>query len=84
MLLIQMSNWKTQLSAAQNHAHFGQNEQCIAICNDLLKEHSSDNELILKVNSLFLGYGFLGNARDCLFNGLKVFGDPLLKININS
>jgi predicted O-linked N-acetylglucosamine transferase (SPINDLY family) len=77
MLLIKMSNWKTQLSAAQNHAHFGQNEQCIAICNDLLKEHASDNELILRVSSLFLGYGFLSNARDCLSNGLKLFpADP--------
>ncbi len=68
-----MPNWKTQLSAAQNHAHFGQNEQCIAICNELLKGYSSDKELILKVSSLFLGYGFLSNARDCLSNGLKLF-----------
>jgi predicted O-linked N-acetylglucosamine transferase (SPINDLY family) len=68
-----MSNWKTQLSVAQNHAHFGQNEQCIAICNDLLKGYFSDKELILKVGSLFLGYGFLSNARDCLSNGLKIF-----------
>ena len=72
-----MPNWKTQLSAAQNHAHFGQNEQCIAICNDLLKEHSSDKELILRISSLFLGYGFLSNARDCLSSGLTLFpADP--------
>jgi predicted O-linked N-acetylglucosamine transferase (SPINDLY family) len=72
-----MLNWKTPLSAAQNHAHFGQNEQCIAICNYLLKEHSSDKELILKVSSLFLGYGFLSNARGCLSNGLNIFpADP--------
>jgi protein O-GlcNAc transferase len=72
-----MPNWKTQLSAAHNHAHFGQNEQCIAICNKLLNEHSSNKELILKVSSLFLGYGFLSNARDCLSNRLKIFpADP--------
>lgn len=68
-----MPNWNTQLSAAYNHAHFGKNEQCIAICNELLKEHSSDKGLILKVSSLFLGYGFLSNARDCLTNGLTLF-----------
>ncbi len=72
-----MPNWKTPLSAAQNHAHFGQNEQCIAICNELLKGYSSDKELILKVSALFLGYGFLSNSRDCLSNGLKIFpADP--------
>ncbi len=72
-----MPNWKIQLSAAQNHAHFGQNEQCIAICNELLKGYSSDKELILKVSSLFLGYGFLSYARDCLSNGSKLFpNDP--------
>jgi protein O-GlcNAc transferase len=73
MLLINMSNWKTPLSAAQNHAHFGQDEQCITICNELLKEYSSDKELVLKVSALFLGYGYLGNARDCLTNGLTLF-----------
>jgi protein O-GlcNAc transferase len=77
MLLIKMPNWKTKLSAAQNHAHFGQNEQCIAICNELLKDYSSDKELILKVSSLFLGYGFLSNSRDCLSNRLTLFpNDP--------
>ncbi len=72
-----MPNWKTPLSAAQNHAHFGQNEQCIAICNELLKGYSSDKELVLKVSALFLGYGYLSNARDCLTNGLTLFpNDP--------
>lgn len=68
-----MSNWKTQLSTAQNFAHFGQNDQCITICNDLLKVYFADKEFILKVSSLFLGYGFLSNVRDCLSNGLELF-----------
>jgi predicted O-linked N-acetylglucosamine transferase (SPINDLY family) len=72
-----MPNWKTQISTAHNHAHFGQNEQCIVVCNELLKKYSSDKKLILKVSSLFLGYGFLSNARDCLSSGLTLFpADP--------
>ena len=73
--------WKSQLVAAQEHAHFGRNSQFLEICDQLLKKHPSNKQLILKANSLFIAYGFPSNARKSLCESLKIFpGDTSLLI----
>jgi predicted O-linked N-acetylglucosamine transferase (SPINDLY family) len=63
-----MPAWESQLAVAQEHANFGRNTLFLEICDDLLKEHVSDKALLLRVSSLYLGYGFPSIARRCLIN----------------
>jgi protein O-GlcNAc transferase len=78
-----MPNWESQLVKAQNHANFGENQPFLAICKDLLKEHSSDKQLNLKVGSLFLSYGFPSTAKQYLTAALTLFpGDVDLLLSL--
>jgi hypothetical protein len=78
-----MPAWESQLAVAQEHANFGRNTLFLQICEDLLKEYVSDKALLLRVSSLYLGYGFPGMACHCLINALTTFSDdPDCLLNI--
>ena len=68
-------NIEQLLSTANNHAHFGRNEEFLAICKDLLEIHSFGKPLILKVCSLYLNYGFPSYANQCLIKALTHLPD---------
>ena len=72
-----MPSWESQLAVAQEHANFGRNTLFLEICDDLLKEYVSDKALLLRISSLYLGYGFPGMARHCLTKALNTFSGDL-------
>ena len=72
-----MPAWELQLAVAQEHANFGRNTLFLEICNELLKEYVSDKALLLRISSLYLGYGFPGIAHRCLIKALTTFSGDL-------
>jgi predicted O-linked N-acetylglucosamine transferase (SPINDLY family) len=75
-----MSNWQrwqSQFIQAQDHAHFGRHGLFLETCAALLKDHAYDKELLLKVSSLYLAYGFPNNALQTLSQTLAQFPEDL-------
>jgi len=72
-----MPSWESQFVLAQDHANFGRNVPFLEICDALIKEHSSDKALLLRVSSLFLAYGFPSKACQCLSKALSTFAGDL-------
>lgn len=68
-----MPSWESQFALAQDHANFGRNAPFLEICDALIKAHSSDKALLLRVSSLFLAYGFPSKASQCLSKALLAF-----------
>jgi protein O-GlcNAc transferase len=78
-----MIHWQSQLTVAQDHANFGRNTSFLDICDNLIKEYAADKTLILKVCSLYLGFGFPSYARQCLLKTLTLFpGDADLLLTL--
>jgi protein O-GlcNAc transferase len=72
-----MPSWDSQFVLAQDHANFGRSTPFLEICDALIKEHASDKPLLLRVSSLYLGYGYPSRACQCLSNALVTFANDL-------
>jgi predicted O-linked N-acetylglucosamine transferase (SPINDLY family) len=72
-----MPAWESQLAVAHEHANFGRNTPFLKICDALVNEYYSDKALLLRVCSLYLGYGYPSKARQCMSNALLTFAGDL-------